>query len=147
MRKLKNAFVLDACIWPESGRFTGMSQDLPLIERISEDISNVTILAGQTNLEELAEVFRHSDVIISPDSGSAHIGWAVEKPFVITIFTATAANRNAPFGENCKAFYPEIPCYPCMKRKCRLSNEKNLCSRSVPAEKIVNILNGILHSE
>ena len=27
MRKLKNAFVLDACIWPESGRFTGMSQD------------------------------------------------------------------------------------------------------------------------
>ena len=27
MRKLKNAYVLDACIWPESGRFTGMSQD------------------------------------------------------------------------------------------------------------------------
>lgn len=27
MKKLNNAFVLDACIWPESGNFSGMSQD------------------------------------------------------------------------------------------------------------------------
>ncbi|MBQ6899908.1 MAG: membrane dipeptidase [Firmicutes bacterium] len=27
MKELKNAYVLDACIWPENGRFTGMSQD------------------------------------------------------------------------------------------------------------------------
>ena len=27
MKNLKNAYVLDACIWPENGRFKGMSED------------------------------------------------------------------------------------------------------------------------
>lgn len=127
--------------------FTGTAQDIPLIKRISSGICEYSVLAGQTNLEELAEVYRHSDVLISPDSGSAHIGWAVENPFVITVFTATAANRNAPFGEKCLAFSPELSCYPCMKRKCKRKDEKNLCCRSVEAEKIVNILKNILHSD
>ncbi len=127
--------------------FTGTENDLALIKRISEGVSDSFVLAGQTNLEELAEVFRHADVVISPDSGSAHIAWAVEKPFVITIFTATAAGRNAPFGPNCAAFYPEIPCYPCMKRKCRLKSGKNICQSSVAAEKIVKLLKDILHSD
>ena len=137
-----------ACL---SGRvnlvFTGMENDLPLIERIAADVENPVILAGKTNLDELAEVFRCSDAVISPDSGSAHIAWAVEKPFVMTIFTATAAKRNAPFGENCAVFYPEISCYPCMKRKCIRKTQKNLCCKSVSAEKIVKILKNILHYE
>ena len=100
---------------------------------------------GDENLTELAEIFRRADVVISPDSGSAHIAWAVEKPFVITVFTATSALRNAPFGENCVSFYPEIDCYPCMKRKCRRKKEKNICCTAVSPEKIVNILKNILH--
>ena len=124
--------------------FTGMQQDIPLIERISAGVDNKLILAGKTNLEELAEVFRNADVVISPDSGSAHIAWAVEKPFVITIFTATAALRNAPFGEKCDCFYPDIPCYPCMKRKCRLKTSKNLCTSSVSSQKIIEKIKNIL---
>ncbi len=125
--------------------FTGTKQDMQLIERISEGLPNKIILAGKTNLTELAEIFRRADVVISPDSGSAHIAWAVEKPFVITVFTATSALRNAPFGRNCASFYPEIDCYPCMKRKCRRKKEKNICCTAVSPEKIVNILKNILH--
>lgn len=125
--------------------FTGTENDLPLIERISNGINGGVILAGKTNLEELACVFSRADVVISPDSGSAHIAWAVEKPFVITIFTATAAGRNAPFGDNCACVHPEISCYPCMKRKCKLKTDKNLCCHSVSAEKIVKILKNVLH--
>lgn len=124
--------------------FTGTKQDLPLIKRISSSVQNSLILAGQTDLMELAEVFRKADIVISPDSGSAHIAWAVEKPFVITIFTATAAKRNAPSGKNCVCFYPDIDCYPCMKRKCRLKNDKNLCCRSVQADKIIEKLQELL---
>ena len=125
--------------------FTGMVQDIPLIERISASAQNPLIIAGKTNLAELAEVFRNAEVVISPDSGSAHIAWAVEKPFVITIFTATAALRNAPFGERCACFYPDIECYPCMKRKCKLKQNKNLCCQSVSAQKVIEKLQEVLN--
>ena len=124
--------------------FTGTNQDTDLINRLSSHVKNPIILTGSTNLEELAEVFRNADIVISPDSGSAHIAWAVEKPFVITIFTATAALRNAPFGDNCACFYPDIDCYPCMKRKCKLKKDKNLCCYSVPAQKVIEKIKNIL---
>ena len=124
--------------------FTGTNQDTDLINRLSAPVKNPIILTGSTNLEELAEVFRNADIVISPDSGSAHIAWAVEKPFVITIFTATAALRNAPFGDNCACFYPDIDCYPCMKRKCKFKKDKNLCCYSVPAQKVIEKIKNIL---
>ena len=124
--------------------FTGTTNDSALIERLAQSVKNPIILAGKTNLEELAEVFRQTDVVISPDSGSAHIAWAVEKPFVLTIFTATAALRNAPFGKNCACFYPDIKCYPCMKRKCKLKKDKNLCCSAVDAAVVIEKLSEIL---
>lgn len=129
--------------------FTGMDCDKSLIDRILKDTvcESPIILAGKTNLEELAEVFRNADVVISPDSGSAHIAWAVSKPSVITIFTATAEKRNAPFGENCHVLAPELLCHPCMKRKCKLREEKNLCTESIKPQELINTLKNILHSD
>lgn len=120
---------------------TGMEDDMSLIGRIfaNSDAKDATILAGQTNLEELAEVFRHADIVVSPDSGSAHIAWAVSKPYIITIFTATAAGRNAPFGENCAVVTPKIECHPCMQKQCT-GKDKNLCTRSIAPEKVIEIL-------
>ena len=129
--------------------FTGTATDLPLISRIIKgadfDDTFFTILAGKTNLEELAEVFRRADVVISPDSGSAHIAWAVEKPFVITLFSATAEKRSAPFGDRCFVLAPELDCRPCLKRQCRLKKDKNLCCRLVKPQELINLLCDILH--
>lgn len=125
--------------------FTGTSVDVGLIGKIfaNTDAKDATILAGQTDLDELAEVFRHADVVISPDSGSAHIAWAVSKPYIITLFTATAAGRNAPFGENCTALTPDISCHPCMHKKCE-GNEKYLCSRAIPPDEVIEVLKKVL---
>ena len=128
--------------------FTGTDADKPLIERIvsgsqlsAEDYLN---LAGLTNLEELAEVFSRSDVVISPDSGSAHIAWAVDKPFVITLFSATAEKRSAPFGEKCFVLAPELDCRPCLKKNCKRKSEKNLCCTLVEPQALINLLINIL---
>lgn len=127
--------------------FTGMESDKPLIERIIQHsvCKNALVLAGKTNLEELAEVFKRSDVVLSPDSGSAHIAWAVSKPSVITLFFATAENRNAPFGENCYNLAPKLDCHPCMKRKCRLIKDSNKCCSMVDAQDVINLLKSTLH--
>lgn len=126
--------------------FTGMEQDKALISRILKDTGcdNAIILAGQTNLEELAEVFRRADVVISPDSGSVHIAWAVSKPAVISIFTATAENRTAPFGQNCYVLAPELECRPCLKRKCKRKSNQNECCSLVKADALIELVEKIL---
>lgn len=127
--------------------FTGMEQDKALISRILKDTQceNPIILAGQTNLEELAEVFRRADVVISPDSGSAHIAWAVSKPAVVTLFSATAEKRSAPFGANCYVLAPNLECRPCLKKNCRLKTDKNKCCSLVSADELINLVEKILH--
>ena len=129
--------------------FTGMENDISLITRILDNSvlspNDVTILAGKTNLEELAEVFRRADVVVSPDSGSAHIAWAVSKPAVITLFSATAEKRSAPFGDNCYVLAPELSCRPCLKKNCRLKNNKNICCELVKPQQLINLLTDILH--
>ena len=126
--------------------FTGMDADRTLINRILENTNckNPIILAGQTNLEELAEVFRRADIVISPDSGSAHIAWATQKPAIITLFSATAEKRRAPFGKNCYVLAPELDCRPCLKRNCKLKNEKNKCCNLVKPEELISLINKIL---
>jgi len=125
--------------------FTGTNLDIELIGRIfAGSVTNdAIILAGQTDLEELAEVFRRADVVISPDSGSAHIAWATSKPYVITLFTATAAGRNAPFGKNCTALTPSIACHPCMQKHCD-GKDQNLCTRSIEPERVIEVLERVL---
>ena len=128
--------------------FTGMDTDQKLINRILNlaqiPVKDVTILAGMTNLEELAEVFKRSDLVISPDSGSAHVAWATSKPAIITIFTATAEKRNAPYGDNCFVITPKIDCRPCMTKNCKRKQEKNICCKLVKANEVITLAQNIL---
>jgi len=126
--------------------FTGMNSDIGLIERIvsSTACTNPIILAGKTNLEELAEVFRRADIVISPDSGSAHIAWATQKPAIITLFCATAEKRSAPFGENCYVLAPELDCRPCLKRNCKRKKDKNLCCKLIQPKELIDLIYKIL---
>lgn len=126
--------------------FTGMDSDNNLIQRILKNTNckNPIILAGKTNLEELAEVFRRADIVISPDSGSAHIAWATQKPAIISLFSATAEKRSAPFGKNCFVLAPKLDCRPCLKKNCKLKTNKNKCCRLVQPLELIETINQIL---
>lgn len=123
---------------------TATSADAELIDDILFDCerTNIHNLTGKTNLLELAEVFRRADVVIAPDSGSAQIAWACEKPYVISIFTATSANRTAPFGENAMSFSAEVDCYPCHKKQC-FSKNFELCKNKIDYYEIINVLDNL----
>ncbi len=120
---------------------TGSPADKDLVDDILlfGNFKNVLNLTGKTNLNELSAVFKRSDVVVAPDSGSAQLAWACEKPFVVSIFTSTSKNRTAPFGENTKVFSPEIACYPCHKKKC-FSKDFELCKNDVKYYDIIKFL-------
>lgn len=124
---------------------TGSDADVELVNSIIEPVKDKTLLnlVGKTNLAELTELFKLADLVITPDSGSAHIAWAVNKPKIITFFTATSKNRTAPIGDKYKAIASKIECSPCMKKKCKLKN-KNACISKFNLEEIINVVNKLL---
>lgn len=129
--------------------FTGTSADEQLIERVLDKTKgnlNYINLAGKTNLDELRELFTRAKVILSPDSGSAHLAWASTKPAVVTIFTATPVNRFGPYGDDKKyiSIGADLPCQPCFKKKCKQKYTVNDCCYLPDPDEIINIVNELL---
>ena len=44
-------------------------------------------------IKELIELFKRADIIISTESGTAHIAWACNKPSVIILCFATSTQK------------------------------------------------------
>lgn len=130
--------------------FTGINSDWALIARILDKVETKSLeytnLVGKTNVEELRELFSRSDVVISPDSGSAHLAWSSGNPAVIAIFTCTPSKRFGPYGNSEKYFAvtSDLACQPCFKKKCKLKKEMNICTNSPNADEIMNIVNNLL---
>ena len=62
-------------------------------ENFSEDFVN---LIGKTSIRGMAALVKHSQFIISPDSGPAHIGTVMDKP-VIGLYAMSNLNRSGPY--------------------------------------------------
>ncbi len=123
--------------------YTGTSDENGLSGKILQGFDGIINLSGKTNLFELEEVFKLADLVISVDSGSAHVAWATGVPAIVTLFFATSSKRTAPFGEKYFSIQAEIPCSPCMKRKCK-NNVTNECVPTISPEKVIETVNEIL---
>ncbi|MBQ9245241.1 glycosyltransferase family 9 protein [bacterium] len=125
---------------------TATEKEKSLTQQISDDIKgeNIIDLTGQTNLSDMVYVFKNADLVVSPDSGSAHIAWAVNHPAIITLFFATSANRTAPFGNKYFSISAKTSCSPCMKKHCRLKSNKNNCISEIKSQDVINIIKNVL---
>ncbi len=84
------------------------------------DKNRITNIAGKTNLHELADVIANSKILLSTDSGIAHLGNALGV-YTIVLFGAGNENKTAPFNkENCTTIrLGELSCEPCENNICR----------------------------
>ncbi len=127
--------------------FTGMESDKELISYIGGN--NFINLAGKTNIKDLIEIFSRAALVMAPDSGSAHLARATEKPAVISIFCCTPPTLYGPFGDDKKYFALDgnLKCQPCHTRKCPLEGkDAEQCVNYPKPEKIINIVNNILQN-
>lgn len=127
--------------------FTGGPNDNELIEYISD--GKYLNLAGKTDIMELMEIFTRANLVMAPDSGSAHLAWATGKPAIITIFTCTPKEVLAPFGNPNKyvAMGGEgLPCQTCFKRKCKLKKNINACTNFPNPKDVIDTINTLIFS-
>ncbi len=125
---------------------TATEKEKILTNKILEKVSgkNIINLTGMTTIADIVYICKNVDLVISPDSGSAHIAWATAHPQIITLFFATSANRTAPYGDKYYSIQSNSLCSPCMKKHCRLKANKNKCVEEISSEKIINIVKKVL---
>lgn len=125
---------------------TATEKERVLTEEILSQIKNGNIidLTGKTSVSDIVYICKNADLIISPDSGSAHIAWASNCKSIITLFFATSANRTAPYGCNYYSLSASTSCSPCMKKHCKDKKAKNRCINTINSEKLINIMKKVL---
>tara|TARA_Y100000310_G_C20685355_1_gene818606 strand:- start:2059 stop:3207 length:1149 start_codon:yes stop_codon:yes gene_type:complete len=104
---------------------------------------NIINLIGQLKLLESAALIKKSDILISPDSGSAHLAAAVGTK-TITLFGPTDEIRWKPYGPKNKHIIikDKVECSPCgLLNKCKFNKK---CMGKIQIQDIVNKMEKIL---
>ena len=98
----------------------GIRQTLP------SDVALID-LVGRAPLVELAAVLARLSVLITGDTGPAHLAAAVDTP-VVAIFGPTDPNRYAPLTRHAEVVYADLWCRPCG----RLRRPPKRCTHGTP---------------
>ena len=82
---------------------------------------NVVSLAGKTNMMELVQQLAKASVLLTTDSGPAHVANALGTPTVV-LFGAGNEGNTAPFNSDGRQIIRlgKLACEPCTKNKCPL---------------------------
>jgi len=111
---------------------TGSATEREQIDKIAQGRRN---LAGQTDLYQLAELYRRCQVVITNDSGPMHLAAAVGTP-VVAIFGPTDPALTGPYGKQHVVLRAGIPCSPCFKDYCT-NRVRMECMNLVTVEQVL----------
>ncbi len=92
------------------------------------------ILTGHTTLAESIAVLSLCDVMISNDTGPAHIAAALHRPTLV-IFGPTNPLTTAPFSSVAEVIREPPACAPCMLRDCPIDHR---CMTRISVERVFN---------
>ena len=107
----------------------------------SKDKSRILNIVGKTTLVELAKVISYSKVLISPDSGPAHLAAALNVQ-CITLFGPTNPARVAPYKMDSLVVKSNANCSPCNKKICPLKLQ--ICMEQISAKEVYRKLQEVL---
>ena len=93
---------------------TGAPNEVAVSEWINERAQCETVcLAGQTQVNQLAALFAHADLVISGNCGPMHLAAAAGTP-VIAIHGPTNSDQWGPWTEKSTCLEATLPCSPCL---------------------------------
>ncbi|MDB5111988.1 MAG: rfaF [Mucilaginibacter sp.] len=123
--------------------FIGSAKDAAFINLIINDAENIDRIenyTGKTDLVGLTRLMADAKVLLTTDSGPAHLANSVGTP-VIALFGAGNENNTAPYN---KAFLTvlragKLSCEPCVRNTCKLYGIPK-CMELLDELEIVNAL-------
>ena len=90
------------------------------------------VLTGKTNLEEVTGVLDRANLIVTNDTGPAHIGAALGRPTIV-IFGPTNPLTTRPFAPEAEVLRHPPDCAPCMLRDCPIDHR---CMTAITVDEV-----------
>lgn len=103
-----------------------------MLREISEGRPEAVNLAGETTLRDLAEIYGRARLVVTTDSGPMHLAAAMGTP-AVALFGPTDPKRTGPFGENHVVIRKDLPCSPCLLKKC----ERKACMKEITVTEVL----------
>ncbi len=113
--------------------FTGSRAEAPLVETIRARLTvPSTSFAGELTLGELAALIAAASLLLTNNTGPAHMAAALATP-VVDLYALTNP-QHAPWQVPQRLLYHDVPCKFCFRSVCPL--EHHDCLRRVPPERV-----------
>lgn len=111
----------------------GSPAELEVSNEVSRHTTNKpAVLTGQTSVAEATAIISIADVLVTNDTGPAHIGAAVGTPTLV-IFGPTNPLTTRPFAPNAGIIQQKPECAPCMLRDCPIDHR---CMTAISPEEV-----------
>lgn len=118
---------------------TGSKKDINRVNWLMESLENkekVLNLAGKTSLINLSSIIKSCDLMLSTDSGPAHLANALGVKTIV-LFGAGDERNTAPYNkEILKVIRINLDCSPCLKNTCKY--KVPICLENIEEEAILN---------
>ena len=104
---------------------------------VSDDVTNrmrhrPIVLTGKTSLDQITAVLAAVDLIVTNDTGPAHIGGALGRPTLV-IFGPTNPLTTRPFSPAAEILRHPPDCAPCMLRDCPIDHR---CMTAITVDEV-----------
>lgn len=104
---------------------------------VSQDVTNrmrnrPVMLTGKTSLDQITSVLAAVDLIVTNDTGPAHIGAALGRPAIV-IFGPTNPLTTRPFSPAAEILRHPPDCAPCMLRDCPIDHR---CMTAITVDEV-----------
>jgi heptosyltransferase-2 len=111
----------------------GAGEELDISEEVARRAcTRPQILTGRTNLAQTAALLSAADLLVTNDTGPAHVAAAVGCP-VVVIFGPTKPETTRPFSMLAEVVRKPPECAPCMLRDCPIDHR---CMTAITAEDV-----------
>lgn len=132
--------------YPHDIILIGAQNETKYVSQVKDSFSTnnrVVNLAGKTDLMELAYVLSKAEVVVTTDSGSAHIANAVGTPTVV-LFGAEPEHRARPYDQSISKTLRvhDLKCAPCTSEYCKYND--NRCLSTIENSAILKLLNELI---
>ena len=90
------------------------------------------VLTGETDLAQSASILSVADLLVTNDTGPAHLAAALGRPTLV-IFGPTNPTTTRPFNESAEIIRRPPDCAPCMLRDCPIDHR---CMTAITADEV-----------